>query len=105
MKATITNGMWRRRVPWEKSGNWRTDVSKRVLSDSRLKIAEFLLKNGPTVRIPVAELRRAVEGGSSHHVNNQIWGPFNINPADRTVNGRKVRMKISPATWASTKKG
>ena len=96
-RAIITNGLWIRRVPWRKSGQWRTDIFKSVLSDSRLKAARFLLKYGPDVLVSATELRQALEGVRSYHVNNQIWGPFNIDPVERTINGRKVKMDVLPA--------
>jgi len=51
----------------------------------RLKTAQFLLKNGPAVLIPAAELRRGLEGGDSHCFDNEIRRPFNINPEERTA--------------------
>jgi hypothetical protein len=96
-RAIITNGLWIRRVPWRKSGQWRADIFKSVLSDSRLKTARFLLKYGPDVLVSATELRQALEGARSHHVNNQIWGPFNIDPIERTINGQKVKMDVLPA--------
>jgi len=81
-------------VPWGQNGEWRTDVFKTVLADSRLHQCQFLLKDGPTVLIPAAELRRVLVGGRDHYAGG-IWGPFNINPARRTVDGNKVEMETA----------
>jgi hypothetical protein len=87
------NGVWTRRVPWERNGQWRTDIFKSVLSDPRLRQCCFVFKGGPTVLIPAAELRRVVEGGPEHY-GGMIWGPFNIDPGRGTMNGVKVHMRI-----------
>ena len=90
-RAKIENGIWTRIVSWVKGDEYRTDIFKSTLADNRLRFAKFVLKNGPIVLIPVHDLRRAVEGGRDHY-NGKIWGPFNINLKNRTVNGIKVEM-------------
>lgn len=95
MKAQIINGRWTRNVPWGREGSWRTDIFKTVLDDRRLVEAEFRLKNGPTVIIPAKELRRVLVGGRDHYKGGQIWGPFNIDPVHRTVDGQPVQMEVS----------
>ena len=93
-KARIPNGVWTRNVPWEKDGEWRTDMFKTVLADSRLRQARFVLAGGPTVLVPVEELRRVLEGGRDHYYGHKIWGPFNINPKRGTIDRQKVQMEI-----------
>jgi len=92
-RAKITNGVWTRNVPWEKDGEWRTDMFKSVLADPRLRQARFVLVGGPTVLIPVEDLRRVLVGGRDHYYG-RIWGPFNINPKRGTVDGQKVQMEV-----------
>ena len=92
-RATITNGVWTRNVPWEHNGEWRTDTFKKTLSDYRLRFAKFVLHGGSTIVIPADDLRRAVAGGRDHYAD-KIWGPFNINPKTGTVDGIKVQMGI-----------
>lgn len=93
-RAHISNGVWTRNVPWEKDGEWRTDMFKSVLVDQRLQQARFVLAGGPTVFVPVDELQRVLIGGHDHHYGHRIWGPFNINPKKGTINGQKVRMEV-----------
>lgn len=83
-RAKIVKGKWSRKVPWKQNSVWRADIFKSVLDDSRLEIAEFVLKGGPTVQIPAQELRRVLIGGSDHY-GSQIWGPFNINPQSKKL--------------------
>jgi hypothetical protein len=92
-RAKITDGVWTRNVPWEKDGEWRTDMFKSVLADPRLLQARFVLAGGPTVLIPVEDLRRVLVGGRDHYYG-EIWGPFNINPKRGTVDGHKVQMEV-----------
>ena len=65
---------------------------KTVLADSRLHQARFVLADGPTVLIPVEDLRRVLVGGRDHYYGQKIWGPFNINPKRGTIDGHKVQM-------------
>ncbi len=94
-RAKIADGKWTRRVgrEWEKNGEWRTDIFKSVLSDTRLLQCCFILEGSSTVSIPADALRRIVEGGRDHF-SSKIWGPFNINPQRKTVDGQKVEMQI-----------
>jgi hypothetical protein len=92
-RAKIVNGRWTRKVPWVNGNLWRTDIFKTTLADSRLKETEFILSNGLIVIIPAYELRRILTGGSDHY-DDQIWGPFNINPVQKTINGHKVQMEV-----------
>jgi endonuclease/exonuclease/phosphatase family metal-dependent hydrolase len=91
--ARIVDGIWVRKVTWRKGHTWRTDMFKTVLSDHRLRFAEFHLEAGPRVRISQAELLRVLESGPDHY-EGKIWGPFNIEPDASTVAGRKVEMEI-----------
>jgi hypothetical protein len=91
--ARISNGVWTRNVPWKQNGEWRTDISKKTLSDYRLRFTKFVLNEGPTVVISAEALRRVVVGGRDHYAN-KIWGPFNINPASHTVNGVELPMEV-----------
>ncbi len=93
-RATITNGIWSRNVPWEKGGLWRTDIFKTVLSDPRLRTARYVLKDGRQVLIPVSELRRVLVGGADHYEGGKIWGPFNIDPVEKTIDGTPVAMEV-----------
>lgn len=92
-RAKIINSVWKRRITWEKDGNWRTDIFKSVLADSRLETASFHLTNGMVVNIPASELKRILEGGKTHY-GDAIWGPFNINSSFKTVDGQHVEMEI-----------
>jgi len=92
-KASIVGGVWQRRVTWEKDGVWRTDMFKSVLADDRLEIAEFLLKDGPTIRVSKKELDRVLLDGPEHY-HGQIWGPFDIDPHAKRVAGQKVEMHV-----------
>ena len=94
-RAKIVKGKWSRKVTWGKNRIWRTDMFKSVLDDPRLEIAEFILKDGSTVQIPAQELRRVLIGGPDHY-HGQIWGPFNIDPQSKTVNGISVKMTVTP---------
>ena len=91
-RARITNGVWTRNVPWEKDEEWRTDIFKTTLADPRLRTCRFVLRDGPTVLIPAEDLRAVLEGGADHYTG-KIWGPFNINPRERTVDGHPVQME------------
>ena len=94
-RAEIKEGVWVRNVPWEHHRIWRTDIFKTVLDDPRLRVAEFHLRRDPIVRIRKAELEKALIGGKDHY-GEKIWGPFNIDPSARTVNGQKVQMDVVP---------
>lgn len=93
-KARIVGGIWTRNVPWEKHGEWRADIFKSVLADSRLQQARFVLKDSPTVLIPAEELRRVLVGGHDHYHGHKIWGPFTINPKMGTIEGQQVQMHL-----------
>jgi hypothetical protein len=96
MRAKIKNGIWTRNVPWHRNGEWRTDIFKRVLADPHLRDCCFILNGGPTIVVPVEELRRALTGGAEHYMG-EIWGPFNINPSTKKVCGVKVEMRLDIA--------
>jgi hypothetical protein len=66
---------------------------KSVLADPRLKVAEFILECGPTVRVPKEELERVLVGSSDHY-EGKIWGPFNIDPQHSMVAGQRVKMTL-----------
>jgi hypothetical protein len=95
MAAQIANGRWTRKLKnaWYHNGMWRTDIFKTTLADPRLIEAEFALPNGRSIVIPAAELRRILIGGKDHY-HGKIWGPFNIEPAAKTVEGQSCSMKI-----------
>ncbi len=67
-RARIINGRWTRQVSpkWVKHGEWRTDIFKSTLSDSRLQECAFVLGT-QTVIIPADELRRVLQGGHDHY--------------------------------------
>lgn len=67
---------------------------KTVLADERLKEAAFVCKGGPIVVVPVEELRRVLPKGKDHYFENQIWGPFNIDPRNKEIDGYKVEMTL-----------
>ena len=92
-RAKISGGRWTRRVTWEKDGLWRTDMFKNVLCDERLKEAEFICVDGPCIIISAEELR-AVLPKLKDRYDNQIWGPFNIDPVSSTINGYKLKMTV-----------
>jgi hypothetical protein len=50
------------------------------------------LSGGPRVIIPADELRHVLIAGRDHY-DGQIWGPFNIDPVHRTVEGQAVEME------------
>jgi hypothetical protein len=95
MPAKIVDGTWKRRVPkeWCKGELWRTDIFKSTLSDPRLLRAEFFSDDGPSVVISADELRRVLEGGAEHY-GGKIWGPFNIDLKNHTIDGHRVQMEI-----------
>ena len=94
-RALIVNGVWSRRVPakWQQNGKWRTAIFKSVLTDSRLKQCRYILEGGPTVVIPVKEMRHAIEDGPDYN-DGRIWGPFNIDPIRKTVADTTVKMQF-----------
>ena len=67
---------------------------KTVLNDERLKEAEFVCKGGPTVIIPVEDLRRVLPLGRDHYFESQIWGPFNIDTIRKEIDGHPVSMSL-----------
>jgi len=92
-RAKITDGRWKRNVTWgNPSGVWRTDMFKTVLNDERLKEAAFICKEGPTVIVPVEDLRRVLPLGKDHYFESQIWGPFNIDTKRKEIDGHPVSM-------------
>ena len=94
-RARIANGRWTRNVPWgNSSGVWRTDMFKSVLADERLTEAVFVCKGGPTVVIPVSDMRRVLPLGSDHYFESQIWGPFNIDTKRSQIDGHPVTMSF-----------
>ena len=92
-RAEIVGGVWTRRVTWQQGGCWRSDMFKTVLNDERLQEAEFICEGGPHITIPAADLR-AVLPTLNHHYGAKIWGPFNIDPVNYTIDGIKVRMRL-----------
>ena len=93
-RARIHDGVWTRAVPrkWrKKNGPWRTAIFKSVLADPRLRKCRYKFEGRPTIIIPVDELRRAVMDGPSYD-DGRRWGPFDIDPLNRTVAGHVVRM-------------
>jgi len=94
-KAKIINGRWSRNIPyrWKNDDGWRADMFKSVLSDHRLIEAEFKCASGPTIIISAEELRRVLPLGSDHY-SRKIWGPFNINTGNSTIDGRAIRMHV-----------
>ena len=92
-RATIINGVWIRRITWEKDGAWRTDMFKSVLDDPRLVQAQFICIGGPRIFIPAEDLR-AVLPLLHDHYGSKIWGPFNLEPASSTIDGYPVRMVV-----------
>jgi hypothetical protein len=67
---------------------------KSVLADERLLQARFVLADGPTILIPVAELRRVLPLGRDHYFSHEIWGPFNIDPNRGTIDGHKIEIHV-----------
>jgi hypothetical protein len=92
-RAQIVNGRWSRNVLWKQAGQWRTDMFKSVLADARLKEAEFICKDGPRIIIPADDLRTVLPKGNDHF-DGKIWGPFNIDSSNSSVDGHPVRMTI-----------
>jgi hypothetical protein len=92
-RAKIVAGRWERNVPWGKQGIWRSDIFKTVLADKGLKEAVFLCHDGPVVTILADELRHVLVGGASHY-EDKIWGPFNIDPSNKTIDGKPVAMSV-----------
>ena len=66
---------------------------KSVLADDRLKEAAFICKDGPTIIVPVEDLRRVLPRGHDHY-GGEIWGPFSIDPRAKTIEGHPVAMTI-----------
>ncbi len=85
---------WIRNIPetWANRDGWRTDIALSTLQSSAYTVAEFRLANGSRVRIPMEEMRRALSTANVR--NNGMVGPFNVNPGDETVNGRRVSMEL-----------
>ncbi len=92
-RAKIIKGVGERNVTWSKDGEWRTDIFKSTLANPKLENACFILKIGQRVIILSEELRRVLVNGADHY-GEKIWGPFNINPVSKTVNGVKVAMEV-----------
>ena len=90
------DGLWVRRIPqrWIRRGEGRTDIFKSVLSDVRLRRCRFVFEGGPTVTVWAEELRRTVNDGCEHY-DDKTWGPFNIDPNARTLDGHKIEMQVS----------
>jgi hypothetical protein len=81
-----------RHVPRRSTGEWRTDVLKTVLWDEQIQYCRFVLGDGPTVMIPIEELRRVL-AGQPEKPGNKIYGPFTIDPANNTINGQEIEMQ------------
>jgi hypothetical protein len=95
-RARIVGGTWTRNVPrkWTRNGVWRTDIFKSVLADARLETCRFVRVGGQAIEIPAEDLRTVVVGGPQRY-RGKIWGPFNINPSQNTVDGQKIRMQFT----------
>ena len=88
-----SNGVWTRTVPqtWKQnSGEWRTAIYRTTLHNPRLRRCVYILEGGPTVTIPVEQMRQALRGIPT--LSNNMVSPFNINPYAKTVAGYKVTM-------------
>jgi hypothetical protein len=66
---------------------------KSVLADERLRVAEFVLAGGPTVRVSKTELQRVLPAGPDHY-DGRIWGPFDIEPNTQRLAGETVSMEL-----------
>lgn len=89
----MVNGYVKSQGGWCKGKVCRTDIFKSTLNDQKLLRAEFICCDGRSVIISADELRRVLEGGADHY-NGEIWGPFNIDLENHTVNGHRVQMEI-----------
>lgn len=96
-RANIRAGIWTRRVPWAQSNGqfWRTDISTSVLTESWIRGARYILKDGPIVQVPIDDLRRALENAPTRHDGKTV-GPYNIDPFAKTVDGTPVQMTFGP---------
>ncbi len=93
MKSTsLTRRICTRRVPKLDSGTWCTDIPRTLLWDEQLKFCRFVLGDGPTVLVPVEELRRVV--GQADNPEIKVCGPFTIDPAAYTINGQQIPMQM-----------
>lgn len=102
-RANIIGTVWNRHVhsKWRIPAGWRTDMPTSVFNNEDLAGAQFILDGGPTVKIPMDELRQAL-ASAPRRLNGMKVGPYNVNPAASTVNGVKVTMTfISTPTDAS----
>lgn len=99
-RAKIIHGRWTRRINWKwcHNGQWRTDMFKSTLSDSRLKEAEFVCygKSGKVVKrivISATELKKVLPNLSDHY-HGRIFGPFNIDPGKGLIDGHVIQMEV-----------
>ncbi|MFZ4792439.1 MAG: HNH endonuclease [Candidatus Competibacteraceae bacterium] len=88
-RAKILNGIWTRNVP--ASWHWRTAIRKNVLADDRLQECHFI-SDSSRIIIPAAALREAVVGGPAYD-NDQIWGPFTLDPIGATLSGMPIDLQ------------
>jgi hypothetical protein len=92
-RAKIIEGVWERNVTWSKDNEWRTDIFKSTLANPNLETACFILQDGRRILITAEELKRVLVGGADHF-DEKIWGPFNLNPISKTLNGANVAMTV-----------
>jgi len=97
-KSKMENGIWFREVPltWKYGDEWRVDIPKAVLEDPQFKAADFRLEDpiAPIrVRVLDTALKKALTG-ISERLKGRTLGPFDINPYESTINGRKVLMTV-----------
>lgn len=93
----IHAGIWTRRVPWANGKYWRTDIRATVISDSWIRFARYILKDGPIIQVPMDDIRAALANAPTRQ-NDTIIGPYNIDPFAKRLNERPVNMTFGPFT-------
>jgi len=86
----IEDGTWTRRIRHHKAGVWWGLVPKEWVADPRFLRGRLVLVDGPSLLVPLTELRRVISGFVARSRAAELY----VNPEQGTINGQAVELQI-----------